>query len=400
MLPLLIKVQKQSLKKSAQLSVVLSALQSTEVTNFIAITQRKVLHCVHSLFKASMVPLSESITAASSVSYLPWEEVIQARLNLPAVLEAHYKELSSVGKPLPLAVSATASHLHVVNHVSVDDSELMLGAMVSDYLRYNDAEGSVQSDNIVLVTSLLTQSSSSGASSSSSSSHQEAADRAEKLLVSLNVEDSVYSLIRVKAFAASSSTIGAISSSTSNPKSSSSSAAPAAASVSDEAFETIKAIFPDLGEGFIEACLQVYQNKSEQVIDALLSNNLNPKLLLIDRKMKKMWKGKQNQEIAMYSAGGVSSKAASRDEIKADLAFKETQKARFRAAEKQAEYDSYIIMSNAQVPESSSNSSGIGTGKVSSAPLVCKIERDDYNDDYDDQVSFLSILICFALILT
>jgi hypothetical protein len=47
--------------------------------------------------------------------------------------------------------------------------------------------------------------------------------------------------------------------------------------------EEIKLVFPDYGNAFITACLETFEWNSERTVDALLTNNLPPKLLCVDR---------------------------------------------------------------------------------------------------------------------
>ena len=51
----------------------------------------------------------------------------------------------------------------------------------------------------------------------------------------------------------------------------------------DSLITNVRDILPDLGEGFIEAALEEYDFNSESVINALLEDNLTPKLRSMDR---------------------------------------------------------------------------------------------------------------------
>ena len=51
----------------------------------------------------------------------------------------------------------------------------------------------------------------------------------------------------------------------------------------DSLISNVRDILPDLGEGFIEAALEEYNYNSESVINALLEDNLTPKLRSMDR---------------------------------------------------------------------------------------------------------------------
>eukprot|EP01032_Pedospumella_encystans_P007483 gene7483-8977_t len=122
-----------------------------------------------------------------------------------------------------------------------------------------------------------------------------------------------------------------------------------------EGVKNIKAIFPDLGEGFIEACISAYKGNIEEVIDALLTDNLQPTLLVLDRSLQKMWRGKGGNT----TQDTISLDASQRDKktvYKAveDAEFKRLQKERLLKMEQQQEMDHMLLMR-------------------------------EYNDDYDDQ---------------
>lgn len=53
----------------------------------------------------------------------------------------------------------------------------------------------------------------------------------------------------------------------------------------DSLLSCIKDLLPDLGEGFLLACLQEYDYNSELVINNILEDRLDPKLDKLDRTM-------------------------------------------------------------------------------------------------------------------
>ncbi|KAJ1415099.1 hypothetical protein B484DRAFT_422434, partial [Ochromonadaceae sp. CCMP2298] len=126
-------------------------------------------------------------------------------------------------------------------------------------------------------------------------------------------------------------------------KQSTSSAAKAKVS-SETAILNIKSIFPHLGEGFIQACLDVYggSDAQEEVIEALLLDNLNPKLLLLDRGLQKMWKGKGGGNGDRISVNGAARDAEAYREVE-DGEFKQRQIMRVREMERQSQEDAAII---------------------------------------------------------
>jgi activating signal cointegrator complex subunit 2 len=49
----------------------------------------------------------------------------------------------------------------------------------------------------------------------------------------------------------------------------------------------VQEVFPDLGEGFIEACLSTYDNNIETVIDRILTESLPEHLALLDHALSR-----------------------------------------------------------------------------------------------------------------
>ena len=96
------------------------------------------------------------------------------------------------------------------------------------------------------------------------------------------------------------------------------------------------------------------------MIDALLTENLPPSLLKLDRSLKGIWKGKNKL-----------TQAGSKEEEKS---FLQTQKERIRAMEEREERDHVLMMQE-----------GMGYGSQSL----------EYNDDYDDQVGgWVGVYLC------
>jgi len=137
----------------------------------------------------------------------------------------------------------------------------------------------------------------------------------------------------------------------------------------EQSVAAIRGVVPDLGEGFVEACLDIYHGNVEQVIDAIFADNLHPALKSLDRRLQKVWIGKQDREPEFlqksgHSSAGVSASAAAAASSTARSITKE----RVRLMERKQEWDSYILSK-------------------------------EYDDDYDDQVILLIIrLINFYII--
>lgn len=117
--------------------------------------------------------------------------------------------------------------------------------------------------------------------------------------------------------------------------------------------EEIQEIFPDLGEVFVQACIDIYKGKKSRIVDALLTNNLHPVLLLMDRKMDKlMVYHDRDREINRDYQG-----------MDDDVRFKEEQLQRVQAMEADEEYNFRLKYGNMHQQVSN-----------------------EYNDDFDDQV--------------
>jgi hypothetical protein len=55
--------------------------------------------------------------------------------------------------------------------------------------------------------------------------------------------------------------------------------------VQDEATKVVKEMFPDFGNGFVERVVEFYEGKTEDIINALLEDNLHPEIAALDRNM-------------------------------------------------------------------------------------------------------------------
>jgi hypothetical protein len=60
----------------------------------------------------------------------------------------------------------------------------------------------------------------------------------------------------------------------------------------------VQEVFPDLGEGFIEACLSTYDNNVETVIDRILTQSLPDHLASLDHALSRYVVSKRNSSSA------------------------------------------------------------------------------------------------------
>ena len=128
----------------------------------------------------------------------------------------------------------------------------------------------------------------------------------------------------------------------------------------EQSVAAIRGVVPDLGEGFVEACLDIYHGNVEQVIDAIFADNLHPALKALDRCLQKVWIGKQDREPEFLQKSGHPSAGVPASAVASSSARNIT-KERVRLMERKQEWDSYILSK-------------------------------EYDDDYDDQVSLLPFL--------
>jgi hypothetical protein len=144
--------------------------------------------------------------------------------------------------------------------------------------------------------------------------------------------------------------------------------------------DNIKSIFPDLGEGFIESCLLFYKNNSEELIDALLMDNLHPSLSSLDRKMMKISIGKNTIMDSSKGASALQTTVPStqapadkqqqqKNEISSEILFQKNdgfyqqnvQKQFLQNQERKLKYEAY---------------------------LLDKMYDDDYDDQYDESIAW------------
>ena len=122
-----------------------------------------------------------------------------------------------------------------------------------------------------------------------------------------------------------------------------------------QSLEAIKSLFPDYGDLFLIACLQVFDGSVDRTIDALLSENLPPSLSTMDRTIKKAWLGKGGGgESVAISQGTQGRSNETVYHLTEDKNAKESVREQVRAERRQWEQDMALI------------------------------ER-EYDDDYDDQ---------------
>jgi hypothetical protein len=241
----------------------------------------------------------------------------------------------------------------------VDEEEVLRGCFVSDYLLLYGAE-LVQAAVALSADELAGSGGGGGGGGGGSNSIGSSADRrthedAEKvraLVESLRVDES---LLQMKAPARAAAI--EVAPPMSSPVVTSSSAASSQSNNSSaEAIKNIKSIFPDLGEGFIEICIEAYKGNIEELIEALLMDNLQPKLLLLDRTLQKMWLGRGGAAAdSTVSLRPQDRDAAAVYKSVEDKDFRSLQKQRVQQMEQQREMDHMLLTR-------------------------------EYQDDYDDQV--------------
>lgn len=269
----------------------------------------------------------------------------------PLVLTAVSGNSGDSGSSKVVSASGAAAKgpMGGVTH-TVDETEVLRGAFISDLMKIygaSEVEGAVRH----------------------SSAGDSGAEQVTYIVKSLQSEESLLQVRKPVAPAGASSAAMSVAAPASTARSSSSGKAGGNSPLPNnaEAVRSIKSIFPDLGEGFIEACLAAYKGNVEEIIDALLSDNLQPSLLVLDRSLQKMWIGKGGGA----AQGAISLDAQRRDasvvyKAVEDANFKQLQLERLQKMEAQLEYD-HMLLSR------------------------------EYNDDYDDQVNYnYHCSVCFT----
>ena len=128
-----------------------------------------------------------------------------------------------------------------------------------------------------------------------------------------------------------------------------------------QSLEAIKSLFPDYGDLFLIACLQVFDGSVDRTIDALLSENLPPSLLTMDRTIKKAWLGKGGGESVAISQGTQGRSNETVYHLTEDKNAKESLREQVRAERRQWEQD---------------------------MALIAREYDDDYDDQYDEALAY------------
>ncbi len=147
----------------------------------------------------------------------------------------------------------------------------------------------------------------------------------------------------------------------------------------------VKDLLPDLGDGFVEACLEYYDSNPESVINSLLEENLPPHLMEMDRKTTRkrkenkteeqkeedasMAKKLQEQQMRSSVFDGDEFDVNSRDSVDLSRVHKGKRSRGPRNAEK-------VLEDKAELAPL--------RGRFQELGMVAEIEDADYDDEYDD----------------
>ena len=138
----------------------------------------------------------------------------------------------------------------------------------------------------------------------------------------------------------------------------------------------VKAVLPDLGDGFIEEALKVYNNDVERTLDALLqisdnSTNIHPRLRSLPKNLPRKLKDLPEQYTANVDMHrGATAKNDGKEHV-------QRQKQYIKQVERQAEEEAYLVenvsraLGGLRIQKNETDDFGI-TGN-------------EYDDDYDDQ---------------
>jgi hypothetical protein len=131
-----------------------------------------------------------------------------------------------------------------------------------------------------------------------------------------------------------------------------------------EKIQHLKDMFPDFGAAFLEACLRFYNEQENEVLDALLTDNLHPRLAALDRSM---------ETFPTAASGNPSSTSVGTKPKK--LAANETVD-----IFAQRQNPEYVAQQIAFVRQREAL-------QAADATLVRREYDDDYDDQYDDLIS-------------
>jgi hypothetical protein len=145
----------------------------------------------------------------------------------------------------------------------------------------------------------------------------------------------------------------------------------------------IKAVLPDLGEGFIEEALKVYNNDVERTLDALLQlddSTIHPRLASLPRNLPRKLKDLPEHYTANVN---MHRGATAKDDGKEHVA---RQKQYIREVERRAEEEAYLVenvsraLGGLRVQEIGGNDNDNADHDEFGA-----VNNNEYDDDYDDQ---------------
>jgi hypothetical protein len=126
--------------------------------------------------------------------------------------------------------------------------------------------------------------------------------------------------------------------------------------------DMLKDMFPDCGVAFLEACLRFYNEQEHEVLDALLNDNLHPRLAALDRSMETF--PKKATTTSMATSGGHKKPTANET---VDI-FAHRQDPTFVAQQ-----IAYVRQREAL--------------QAADAALLRREYEDDYDDQFDDLIS-------------
>lgn len=121
----------------------------------------------------------------------------------------------------------------------------------------------------------------------------------------------------------------------------------------------LKDMFPDLGAAFLEACLRFYNEQDNEVLDALLNDNLHPRLASLDRTMETFPTSSTSGSNSNISSGSVPKKPSANETVD--------------------------IFAHRQDPNFVAQQIAFARQREALQAADASLLRREYNDDYDDQ---------------
>lgn len=157
--------------------------------------------------------------------------------------------------------------------------------------------------------------------------------------------------------------------------------------IAESKISQIKDLFPDYGRGFLSACLEVYNQNPEEVIQRILEGTLHEDLLSLDTSLEQVPSRKQTSSHSDKGKGLLLESAPQGTLPSTATGPSRQQKddAGPPSSSLSSSYGRYTRKPNDEVPNSTILDSRTAKDAVRAAVLAAELEyEDEYDDSFDD----------------